>query len=121
MKVLGYSLTWRTHCFLDEGCDQTGLFAHTNGDGDFVLFDSLGWPWPVHECYARRFDLDPGAAVLHVHGSKGVGAGGTFERTWTAITQVAADVDRHRRPFSVVGTVTNVELRFLSRTPESEI
>lgn len=31
------------------------VFAHTNGSGDFVLLDSLGWPWPVHDCYINRF------------------------------------------------------------------
>ena len=55
MKFLGYSLTWRTACFINGGCGSTGIFAHTNGLGDFVLFDSLGPPWPVHECYEKRF------------------------------------------------------------------
>lgn len=31
------------------------MLAHTNGRGDFVLFDSLGAPWPIHECYEARF------------------------------------------------------------------
>ncbi len=63
MKKLGYSLTWPTTCFL--GC-AASVWAHTNGDGDFVLLDSLGSPWPIHPCYetrssARRsqlYDLD---------------------------------------------------------------
>lgn len=33
------------------------MFAHTNGFGDFVLFDRLGWPWEIHECYKNRFML----------------------------------------------------------------
>lgn len=53
MRTLGYSLTWVTHCFLDGGCGAR-VFAHTNGSGDFVIFDTLGSPWPVHECYANR-------------------------------------------------------------------
>lgn len=53
MKKLDYPLTWVTHCFLDNGCGAK-VFAHTNGGGDFVLFDELGPPWPVHECYTNR-------------------------------------------------------------------
>jgi hypothetical protein len=53
MKVLGYPLTWATYCFLDEACG-TRVFGHTNGVGDFVMFDELGPPWPVHECYTNR-------------------------------------------------------------------
>lgn len=51
MKKLGYRLTWPTTCFL--GCPAK-VWAHTNGDGDFVLLDSLGWPWHIHPCYAKR-------------------------------------------------------------------
>lgn len=51
MKRLGYKLTWPTTCFL--GC-SADVWAHTNGDGDFVLLDSLGPPWPVHPCYETR-------------------------------------------------------------------
>ena len=29
------------------------VFYHTNGNGDSVLFDSLGWPWEVHECWIK--------------------------------------------------------------------
>jgi len=56
MRVLGYSLTWPTSCFISGGCGQS-VFAHTNGDGDFVLFDELGPQWPVHDCYLNRFIL----------------------------------------------------------------
>ena len=57
MKSLGYSLTWRTTCFINDGCGSP-VIAHTNGRGDFVLFDSLGSPWPIHECYRRRFCIE---------------------------------------------------------------
>jgi hypothetical protein len=40
MDILGYSLTWKTRCFIGSGCGRT-VFAHTNGNGDFVLLDSL--------------------------------------------------------------------------------
>jgi hypothetical protein len=51
MKVLGYPVTWPTSCFL--GCTLP-VWAHTNGFGDFVLLNELGWPWPVHDCYLNR-------------------------------------------------------------------
>ena len=41
MKSLGYSSTWATTCFINGGCGAK-VFAHTNGRGDFVLFDELG-------------------------------------------------------------------------------
>jgi len=53
MKKLGYRATWLTTCFIGGGCNAV-VFAHTNGCGDFVLFDDLGHPWPIHECYANR-------------------------------------------------------------------
>ncbi len=109
MKILGYSLTWRTHRFLRGGCRQTGLFGHTNGDGDFVLFDSLGWPWPIHECYVRRFELDLNAAIIRVHGTRDVAVEGEFGRTWQTITTVSADLERHSRAFSIIGTITNID------------
>ena len=56
MDVLGYPRTWPTPCFIAGGCGAQ-VFAHTNGDGDFVLFDTLGPPWPVHGCYENRFGL----------------------------------------------------------------
>jgi hypothetical protein len=54
MRVLGYPLTWPTTCFLNQHCSEP-VFAHTNGFGDFVLFDELGPPWPIHDCYLNRF------------------------------------------------------------------
>lgn len=40
-------LTYPTKCWW---CGQE-VFFHTNGFGDAVLFDSLGWPWEVHSCW----------------------------------------------------------------------
>jgi hypothetical protein len=39
--------TYETTCWW---CGQT-VFYHTNGHGDCVLFDSLGGPWEVHDCW----------------------------------------------------------------------
>jgi len=30
------------------------IFFHTNGNGDAVFFDDLGWPWPKHGCLSRE-------------------------------------------------------------------
>jgi uncharacterized Zn-finger protein len=32
------------------------VFYHTNGFGDSVYFDSLGYPWQVHECFKRYWE-----------------------------------------------------------------
>ena len=58
MKSLGYSSSWPTTCLINGGCGAK-VFAHTNGKGDFVLFDELGWPWPVHDCYLNRYCSRP--------------------------------------------------------------
>lgn len=39
--------TYLTPCWW---CQET-VFYHSNGNGDSVLFDSLGWPWEVHSCW----------------------------------------------------------------------
>jgi hypothetical protein len=57
MQILGYARTWPTLCFINRECRKR-VFAHTNGFGDFVLFDKLGLPWQVHNCYLKRFCVD---------------------------------------------------------------
>jgi hypothetical protein len=54
VDILGHPLTYPTTCFIDGGCGAS-VFAHTNGNGDFVLFDELRPPWPIHSCYLNRF------------------------------------------------------------------
>jgi len=61
MEVLGYPLTYPTRCFINGGCGAR-VFAHTNGDGDFVLFDALGHPWPIHSCYLELLGDSEGHA-----------------------------------------------------------
>ncbi|AFY31881.1 C2HC-type zinc finger protein [Calothrix sp. PCC 7507] len=34
----------------------TIVFYHTNGFGDSVYFDSLGYPWQIHECFKRYWE-----------------------------------------------------------------
>lgn len=43
---LGVPITHPTRCPV---CGAE-IFFHTNGNGDVVFFDELGWPWPKHEC-----------------------------------------------------------------------
>jgi hypothetical protein len=39
--------TYQTECWW---CGEK-VYYHTNGYGDSVLFNSLGWPWEIHECW----------------------------------------------------------------------
>ena len=110
MDALGYSLTWKTKCFIGPGCGTT-VFAHTNGYGDFVLFDKLGWPWPVHDCYFNNFGH-------HVHRSRAAPYDGAIGRSWDSITPISADANGPRKRYSFVGTVTNIEEGFLGKSEE---
>lgn len=65
MDSLGHPATWSTQCFIHGGCGAD-VFAHTNGYGDFVLFDELGPPWPLHPCYADRFLRHTGSSSLSI-------------------------------------------------------
>ena len=60
MLTLGHPLTYPTKCFIAGGCGAD-VYAHTQGHGDFVLFDDLGWPWQIHKCYLDlgSYDSDP--------------------------------------------------------------
>jgi hypothetical protein len=50
LETLGRPLTYSTTCWW---CGEA-VFFHTNGNGDCVLFDSLGWPWEVHPCWEEH-------------------------------------------------------------------
>ena len=43
-KILGHRLTYPGKCY---NCGQR-VFMHTNGNGDWVILDELGPPWPIH-------------------------------------------------------------------------
>lgn len=49
-------LTYPTKC---RFC-QKNIFFHTNGNGDFVLFDRLGLPWEIHGCWKELRNEPPG-------------------------------------------------------------
>lgn len=41
------------------------VWWHTNGYGDWVLFDALGRPWEVHECWRLRYPKNRRSALRH--------------------------------------------------------
>ncbi|MFK0735578.1 MAG: hypothetical protein ACIWVG_31340 [Gloeotrichia echinulata HAB0833] len=34
------------------------VFHHTNGYGDYVMFDSLGYPWKIHKCWVHYWEAE---------------------------------------------------------------
>lgn len=48
---LKHAKTYWSRCWL---CGEE-VFFHTNGYGDFVLFDNLGHPWPIHICWVNHW------------------------------------------------------------------
>lgn len=42
------------------------VYYHTNGKGDSVYFDNLGYPWPVHECFKRYWNKQQGGNQKHL-------------------------------------------------------
>lgn len=92
MRRLGYPLTYPTKCFINGGCAKP-VFAHTNGHGDFVLFDELAWPWPIHECYFYRTPNDGGPSPAS---------------SWEQVRPVEPDPDQHKK-LEIVGTLTNYD------------
>jgi hypothetical protein len=79
------------------------VFAHSNGNGDFVLLDSLGPPWPIHECFQYRTAND---------GGPGPGRPG-----WDEIRAVYADSLASRASINIVGTITDYAERALGTFP----
>lgn len=57
-------LTYPTTCWW---CG-TDVFFHTNGNGDAVLFDSLGWPWQIHSCWEDNRE-DRSSAISNIESS----------------------------------------------------
>lgn len=47
---LGEPLTHPVRCTI---CGAL-IYFHTNGNGDVVFFDELGWPWPKHGCLSTE-------------------------------------------------------------------
>lgn len=45
--------TYPTKCWM---CDKEPVYYHTQGYGDCVLFDSLGCPWQVHQCWVEYWE-----------------------------------------------------------------
>ena len=45
-QELGYPVTFPTYCWY---CGEV-IYLHATPEGGFVIFDSLGPPWPKHDC-----------------------------------------------------------------------
>lgn len=45
-------------------CDVS-VYYHTNGYGDSVYFDSLGYPWQVHECFKNYWESEKSTRHLN--------------------------------------------------------
>jgi hypothetical protein len=106
MKHLGYPATWRTRCFIREGC-ATQVFAHTNGFGDFVLFDHLGQPWPVPECYQNRF-VHRAESGFGITETNSFDLDGPPPPSWQFVVEIDPEKTGAQRVFNVVGTITEL-------------
>lgn len=114
MEALGYSLSWKTKCFINGGCGST-VYAHTNGYGDFVLFNRLEPPWLVHDCYFDRFGV---GGRVNISGSRDMPYNGIPSREWEAVTPITPNANGPRKRYGFIGTVTNVEKGFVGRSEE---
>jgi hypothetical protein len=108
VEALGHSLTWNTTCFIGDGCGAK-VFGHTNGYGDFVLFDELMPPWPVHDCDLRRFELSSRSKALEIQHTR------EFPVLLTGVARLPESFEpleaiaaRRAQSFSVVATVVDV-------------
>lgn len=102
MDRIGYPLTYPTTCFIAGGCGEP-VFAHTKGNGDFVLLDSLGPPWPIHECYQYRTLID--------------GNPGSGRPSWDEVRPVDPGSLASGAAVNVVGTVTDYAEKALGKFP----
>jgi hypothetical protein len=109
MIALGYSRSWPTSCFINGGCGDK-VFAYTGGSGDFVLFDELGPPWPVHECYLQRVPINRTATVLRIGRSRSLDfpLPADTTRPWGEISSVRPTQDQYWKEVNIVGTVVDI-------------
>lgn len=115
MIALGYSLTWPTECFIDGGCGAR-VFAHTNGEGDFVLFDDLGHPWPIHDCYSTRYAVEDEEKARFVSTKAAEFGARVPEKQWEFVVRVDPEKTRQKN-FRVVGSVTAIDHGITGRLP----
>lgn len=105
--------TFATYC---PWCSAE-CFYHTNGNGDAVYLDALGWPWPIHPCYEEH---------RHERATGGRGSSGRA-RAFTpsaALEGVGTAVEVHGTTTAHVtvrllnGTTRAVVLRRMSYVPQ---
>lgn len=123
MDRIGHPATWRTTCFIGRGCGAS-VVGHTNGRGDFVLFDHVGWPWPIHDCYVRRFEISAevsGQRVVDISRSRSESLP-RFAYTWNTVHDVPFELMPRGKTLNIFGTVTDlkrgVPLTNLFKRPE---
>lgn len=91
------------------------VFYHTNGNGDSVLFDELGPPWPVHPCWeehrASRADRVRQYLLHQPNGPSGNPAGPSGKPAvprpaWPeGLTQLGVTEETKYRPIFAIGHV----------------
>jgi hypothetical protein len=95
-----HSVTYRTKCWW---C-QEQVFFHTNGFGDCVLFDRLGWPWEVHACWAEYAAAQRSSGIARADDElDAIGFNGRFYTP----RQVPVDPGRPGQRISVIGYVAD--------------
>ena len=100
------------------------MSAHTNGFGDFVLLEELGYPWVVHSCH---FDAQCFDAQYDVGRTKNIEVREAVPpRNWDQVEDIAPEISGPRSRRSVLGDVVNIirgftctEPRFLSLPSDS--
>jgi hypothetical protein len=124
-------------------CDNEPVYYHTQGYGDCVLFDSLGCPWQVHQCWADYWEEESAGQNLfkslsrehHVRTIKNsdqqkrsiiIGAAGQIEgvtcgsfgfygATEEAVArQIGVSVEQFRQGYGHLYTVDSAGIRLLN-------
>jgi hypothetical protein len=94
---LGERLTHPTNCPM---CGAL-IYFHTNGNGDAVFFDHLGWPWPKHPC------LSSDASVRTAY--------------QTSADHLRGIIEMDRRPASITPPVREAVIEFSPRRIGKEV
>jgi hypothetical protein len=99
----GSPITRHTQCWW---CGAP-VYYHTNGNGDSVLFDELGPPWPIHPCWEEHRETRTGHVQRFLAGLP------IFEVTTQdhrpALTEDLSEIqlteDDRKRPIFVIGHI----------------
>ena len=110
INTLGHPLTYHTTCWWCGG----GVFFHTNGNGDSVLFDELGWPWMVHACW-EQYRTEQRSSIIELERLLGTaGYDGIFYNPVGERINLPA----HKGPLTVLADGYVADNHALHREPE---